>query len=224
MHFYFVCVIIKITIKGGDLMSNSFDALTPGIAPGGLRRSSDIKLLICYILSTLNEPIKKEYITTAVVDNGIANYFEIIDAFSELKKNGNIVLEDEAAETYTVSSQGRFISKNIWDELPSTIRERTLSAVSDLMLKKRTEQENTAEVIKLEGGGYIVECRICGEETDLFNFRIFAPDSKQARLIKKNFKDNPEMIYKVMVAAITGNSDFAAQTLEEIKNKGLRKQ
>lgn len=203
-------------------MSNSFDALTPGITPGGLRRSSDIKLLICYILSTLNKPIKKEYITSAVVDNGIANYFEIMDAFSELEKNGNIQLSDKTDETYTVSSQGRFISKNIWEELPATIRERTLSAVSDLMVRKKTEQEVTAEVTKLDGGGYIVECRINGGQTDLFSFRIFAPDSKQARLIKKNFRENPEMIYKVMVAAITGNSDFAGQTLEEIKNKGLK--
>lgn len=204
-------------------MDNNYDGLAPGVRPGGLTNSNDVKLLICYILSTLDKPIGKDYITEAVTANGIANYFEITGAFSELEKKGTIELADAQKETYTVSREGRFISKNLWDELPTTVRERTLSAVSDLMYREKSAEENTSEVIKLDGGGYVVECHVNGGSNDLLSFRIFAPDSKQARLIKKNFQNNPEMIYKVMVAAITGNSEFAQQTLEEIKSKGLRK-
>ncbi len=203
-------------------MDIEYDALDTGIEPGGLRTRSNVKLLICYILDSLRQPVKKELIITSMQKNGIANYFEIIDAFVDLKNKENIVLVDEENDLYTVSKSGKFIASNLSDELPRTIRERTLSTICDLLAQEQSTKENTAEIIK-QKTGYLVDCHIKGGESDLLSFSIYVPDSKQARLVKKNFQSNPEMIYKVMVAAITGNSEFAEQTLEDIKNKGLRK-
>ncbi len=204
-------------------MEIEYDALDAGIDPGGLRTRSNVRLLICYILDSLKKPIKRDYVITAMQKNGIANYFEIIDAFVDLKNKENIVLTDEEQDTFTVTKSGRLIASNLGEDLPLTIRERALSTICDLIAQEQNETENTAEIVK-EKNGYMVECHIKGFETDLFSFRIYVPDAKQARLVKKNFQANPEIIYKMMVAAITRNSEFAGQTLEEIKGKGLRKQ
>ena len=69
----------------------------------------------------------------------------------------------------------------------------------------------------------MVKCRVTDEDIDLFSFQLYVPDSKQAKLVKKNFQTNAEMIYKMMIAAITHNSDFAEQTLEDIRKskKGI---
>ena len=88
-------------------------------------------------------------------------------------------------------------------------------------MQERNETENVSEIKKLQNG-YMVDCHIKGDEDDLFSFQLYVPDSKQARLVKKNFQSNAEMIYKMMIAAITNDSAFAEQTLEEIKDSKKR--
>ena len=36
-----------------------YDAFTGGVAPGGLRSKSDIRILICYMLKSVNAPLSR---------------------------------------------------------------------------------------------------------------------------------------------------------------------
>lgn len=202
-------------------MDSEYDAIDAGVDPGGLRKRSNVRLLICYIINSVKKPIKKDLVITAMQKNGIANYFEILDAFNDLINKQNIDIIDEEKELCTVSRSGKLIASNLSDELPLTIRERAMSSVMELLMQERNEVENIVSINKIQSG-YMVDCHVTGEENDLFSFQLYVPDSKQARLVKKNFQSNAEMIYKTMIAAITNNSDFAEQTLEEIKNSKKR--
>lgn len=203
-------------------MDTEYDAIDAGVDPGGLRKRSNVRLLICYIINSVKRPIKQDLVITAMQKNGIANYFEILDAFNDLEKKQNIILTDKDNDLYTVSASGKLIASNLSDDLPLTIRERAMSAVSELLMQERNERENVVTINKITNG-YMVDCHITGEENDLFSFQLYVPDSKQARLVKKNFQSNAEMIYKMMIATITDNSDFAQQTLNEISKskKGI---
>ena len=195
---------------------NEYDAIDAGIEPGGLRRRSNVRLLICYIIGSINNPVKKDHIVSAMQKNAIANYFEILDAFDDLVHKKNIIPDENNSELYVLSKSGRMIAANLSDELPLTIRERTLSAVLELIAQEKNEAENLVEIEKIKNG-YLVKCRVADEDVDLVSFQLYVPDSKQARLVKKNFQNNAEMIYKMMIAAVTHNADFAEQTLEDIK-------
>ena len=153
--------------------------------------------------------------------NGIANYFEILEAFNDLHKKQNIVQTDSENDLFTVTKSGKLIAGNLSDDLPKSIRERAMASVTELLMQERNETENVSEIKKLQNG-YMVDCHIKGDEDDLFSFQLYVPDSKQARLVKKNFQSNAEMIYKMMIAAITNDSAFAEQTLEEIKDSKKR--
>ena len=197
-----------------------FDAFDAGILPGGLRNRSNVRLLICYILDSIKKPVKKDLVITSIQKNGIANYFETIDAFVDLLNKNNIILVDKENDTYTVTKSGKLIASSLGEDLPLTIRERALSGICELLAQQRSENENTAEIIK-QKNGYVVDCHIKGTDSDLMSFQLYVPDSKQARLVKRNFQSNPEIIYKTMIAVITNNADFAAQTLKDITRKGF---
>ncbi len=197
-------------------MDIEFDAIDAGVIPGGLRNRSNVRLLICYIIDCVKKPVGKDLIINAMQKNGVANYFEILDAFNDLQNKQNIIQTDSEKELFTVSKSGKLIAANLSDELPATIRERALETVMELLMQERNERENIAEIEKIKNG-YMVDCHIKGEENDLFAFQLYVPDAKQARLVKKNFQNNPEMIYKMMIATITNNSDFAEKTLEDIE-------
>lgn len=198
-----------------------YDAFDAGIDPGGLRKRSDVRLLICYIIHSINEPMRKDVIITVMQKNGIANYFEILDAFNDMYNKKNILLTDPEKDLYFLSKSGRLIANNLVDELPTSIKERAVASVMDILLKEKSERENIVNINKINTG-YMVDCHISGGESDLFSFQMYVPDSKQARLVKKNFQSNAEMIYKTMVATITNDADFAEETLKEIAKSKKR--
>ena len=51
---------------------------------------------------------------------------------------------------------------------------------------------------------------------DLLTFTLYAPDLYQARLIKKNFHREPGMVYRAVLAAVTGSRELAADALRRI--------
>lgn len=52
-----------------------FEAFTGGVAPGGLRSKSDIRILICYILKSVGAPLSGEDIIRILQEKSLANYY-----------------------------------------------------------------------------------------------------------------------------------------------------
>lgn len=184
----------------------AFDAFDEGIKPGGLRSKDEIRLLICYVLSSVGKPFKLDKLIEILYENGIANYFEASEATSSLLKNGNI----EPAEKdgyYIITDKGKMISKSLSDELPLSVKEKTVASVLSLIKEEQVEQENPVTIEKLKNG-YNVCLSISGGEMDLMKISLFVPERDMAKIVKKNFHKKPELTYKVMLALLTGNNDL----------------
>lgn len=195
-----------------------FDAFSAGVNLGGLRSKNDIKLLICYMLSSVGQPMSKEEIVSVLQENALANYFEINDAFSDLLGNNNISKSHDESEKYIITESGKLIVSQLDTALPISIREKTISAAINLLAKIKRENENKV-LIKKENNGYYVTCNISGgSNMNLLNFTLFVPDIKQAELVKKNFQEIPNLIYSCILALLTKNTDLVNTALEDIKS------
>lgn len=194
-----------------------FDAFTAGVEPGGLRNRSDIGILICYMLDTAAKPFCKEDIIGIVCDNGIANYFETSAAIAELEKCGNIFCTDTDSELYTVTDNGKMIASQLQSTLPFVIRQKIVTATLNLLAKRKIENENPVTIKKADGGGYNVTFRITDSTRDLMTFTVFMPDLSQANTVKRNFHNNPERIYQIMLAAIIGEKEMVSEALKALK-------
>ena len=195
-----------------------FDAFTAGVNLGGLRSKNDIKLLICYMLASVNQALSKDEIVSVLQENALANYFEINDAFSDLLGNNNISKAPDESEKYVITESGKLIVNQLDTALPISIREKTIAATVNLLAKIKREKENTV-TIKNESNGCYVSCNISGgDDVDLLTINLFVPDSKQAEMVKQNFQENPDLIYTCMLALLTKNHDIAKTALETIKN------
>ena len=85
-----------------DYDSNAF---TQGVSPGGLRNTAQIKLLIEYLVSRLDEPLTADIAVEALTKHMLANYFESVQAVDELTENGSL-LRDESG-ILTLTDKGR---------------------------------------------------------------------------------------------------------------------
>lgn len=196
----------------------NFDALTGGVEPGGLRTRSDIRILVCYLLTSIDSPLAKDDLINIVVDNGLANYFELAGAIDEMAQKGIIAVSGKDGELCASTETARMISKQLDAELPASVRRKALGAAVNLLAKAKRERENGVEIIPAEHGFRVI-CHISEGKTDLMDFSLYVPDVAQANLVKENFQNEPETVYRMLLALVTGEHDVAAGILGESEKK-----
>ena len=190
-----------------------YDAFTGGIEPGGLRTKDEVRILVCYLLTSVQAPLSKEDLVAIVVENGLANYFEVADAVAELAGKGVIRVSGGRPQMCAAEEPARMISGQLESVLPPTVRHKALCAAIALLDRAKRERENTVEIRRTEHG-YRVTCHISGGKEDLMDFSLYVPDRMQADLVKENFQRSPGTVYRMLLALMTGDRDAAASLLE----------
>lgn len=195
----------------------AFDTFDEGILPGGLRSKNEIKILICYLFNSVKENIDKEIVINSILNESLANYFELSSAFDELVLSGN--LEEHKNNIgeidFILTDKGKMIANQLETTLAYTVKEKAYRCATKLLAQKKTERENKVEINKIENGFNVV-FTISGGNTNLLTFTLYAPNYEQAQMMKNNFYDYPSTVYSVMLALVTKDKDSVGAALEEI--------
>lgn len=193
----------------------AFDTFDEGINLGGMRSKNEIKTLICYLYNSVKENMDKGIIIQAILKQGLANYFETSSAFDDLVMNGNLIPADDEHKTYSLTEKGTEIAKQLDSTVAYTIKEKAYACAVKLLAEKKKEIENRVNISKNDNG-FTVECSVSGGDMDLMKLNIYAPEMEQALILKKNFLDNPNKAYKVMLALLTKDKETVGDALEEL--------
>ncbi len=191
----------------------SRDAFTGGVEPGGLWTQNDIRILLCYILASVDAPLSGESISQIIQGKALANYFEVGDALAALLRQGNIAQDEDGL--YTVTASGREIAGSLDATLPLSVRDKALEAAMRLMADAKARRENRVEIAETEKG-YQITCHISGGEMELMSVSLYAPDWNGAKLIERNFYQNPEAVYRLLLSSLTGDPTYARSYFDEI--------
>lgn len=193
----------------------AFDTFDEGINLGGMRSKNEIKTLICYLYNSVKENMDKGIVIQAILKQGLANYFETSSAFDDLVMNGNLIPADDEHKTYSLTEKGAEIAKQLDSTVAYTIKEKAYECAVKLLAEKKKEIENRVNISKNDNG-FTVECSVSGGDMDLMKLNIYAPEMEQALILKKNFLDNPNKAYKVMLALLTKDKETVGDALEEL--------
>ena len=204
---------MNLSAKAGDFMA--FDTFDEGINLGGMRSKNEIKTLICYLYNSVKENMDKGIVIQAILKQGLANYFETSSAFDDLVMNGNLIPADDEHKTYSLTKNGAEIAKQLDSTVAYTIKEKAYACAVKLLAEKKKEIENRVNISKNDNG-FTVECSVSGGDMDLMKLNIYAPEMEQALILKKNFLDNPNKAYKVMLALLTKDKETVGDALEEL--------
>ena len=181
-----------------------FDAFDSGVEPGGLLSRSDIKLLLCYLLSSMNAPLTGAMISDCLLEDGLANYFEVGQALSALVANGNIMKADRDGEIYyCVSESGRHIAKTLETSLPLIIRQKAVRCAIRLLYLEQNRRDTKVEITR-QDAGYSVTCAILEGDAPLISVTLTVPDKLAAEEIKANFLEAPAECYQQLLETLTG--------------------
>ncbi len=186
----------------------AYDAFAGGIEPGGLRTSSEIKLLVCYLLKSVDCGLTKGLILDIIQDNGLANYFETTNAIADLVSTGNLDEAQQDGETvYHLTEKGSLIADTLSESLPRSVRDKSVRAALLLTTRMKMERENKVEFTPI-GRGFQVDCHVSDGESDMMCISLRVPDMLQAKLIKRRFQEDPVLLYKGIIALLTGEQEL----------------
>ena len=190
-------------------MSNK--AFTGGVRPGGLTTSTEIRILLCYLLKTVGIPLTRGEIESALLGEELVNYFELSDALDKLCALGHLNCEGGA---YRVTPGGAELADTLANELPRSVREAAVNAVLAAQQYKRKLAQHKAKVTRTEDG-WRTSCTIEDLGEPVFSCELYLPDELTANAVKEKFISDGDRIFRCMLGLLTDNRQLLADLCNE---------
>lgn len=181
------------------------DAFSDGIAEDGLYSQQDIRLLVCYLLSSIPEAMPRDVLTELLSAEGIANFFEVNQAVEDLEKRGLLTETEEGI--LSIGKDSSLAAQELSSRLPYPLRERSVQAALKALMRIRLQRENRVTVEKSEKG-CTVNCYVQDGETTMLHVGLLVADDWQAQEIRKRFLDDPVTVYREVVRLLSGNQSI----------------
>ena len=176
-----------------------FDAIANDMESGVLRSKDTIKVAICYILTNVKESTTEQIIIEAMTAGEIANYYETADALAELLKEK--VIEKDENDFLKITEKGKTSVQFLEDNLPKTIREKSIATVSKLASREIYKKQIHSEIEECENG-FRVTLHVNDKEQDFMSLTLYVASKEQAVLIKEKFTNDPVKVYNSLILSL----------------------
>ncbi|MBQ6847740.1 MAG: DUF4364 family protein [Clostridia bacterium] len=177
------------------------DAISAGVSKiGGLFSTADVRILICYILSSINKPINGTMLCEVLHAEGIANIFEVSDSLAFLTESGHIIEHDDG--TFTVNDSGRHVANTLNTNLSSIVKDRAYAAVLKMLIRIRNAKETDFKISR-EDDRIFLTCSALDQDRPFMSIKLMLSDEDQAIFIKNKFLENTSKIYSTLLEMLT---------------------
>ena len=177
-----------------------------------LKDKNDIKIFILYLMRNVGYPLEFENLNDIVIQDGVVGYFDFVECFGELLDTGNVrEIKGENGDLYEITEQGKHVSDSLEGNLLGLIRDKSLkSALRLLSFKKRgSDIKCTSE--PRDDGRYTLTSSIIEQHEEIMHIELIADNLIELEKMKYNFRDNPEICYKGILALMSGEVNYLLQ-------------
>ena len=175
------------------------EAFTAGVKPGGLTDSTEIRILLCYLIKTAG-PVTRQTLEGALLQEELVNYFEFAGALGELEHQQLVTVDGKG---YKITEKGAKVADTLAEDLPRSVRESAILAVIRLQSWAHRAAQNHAAVER-DANGYKVVCIIRDEgQPESFRLELAMPDALTAEEVKNRFIARGSQIYMSFLEKLT---------------------
>ena len=174
-----------------------------------ISEKADVKIFILFLLDNIGYPLDEETLSEIIMENGYVGYFDFAECLGELSDAGHIVSGDALGKTYyAISELGHVIAAELQGGILASIREKSLKSALRIISFKKKKATVSSEVSELDNKKFNVRCRISEPSGDIFDVTMALDTREKAEQIKRNFIENPEEVYRGVIAVLTGRIDY----------------
>ena len=155
------------------------------------------KLLILYLLKTINIPLSELQILRSVTENNWLNYFDLKECMFELMESSLVEqCETPTGTFYSVTELGRTTLFHLEKEMLNSLRKAIDEYCSANRDELRLETELSAEYIKIDEGEYKVMLKILENHVPVFELNLITYSQVSAETFISKWKKVAPKIYK----------------------------
>ncbi len=194
----------------------SFNAFIGGIEPGGLTNDLEVKILICFLLKKIEQPLSFDQLNEILQKTGFVNYFEFIGAVSELQRTEHLKkLESEnGEELFQLTEVGEVTAQTFHHTLPLTVREKTVEVARDLIKMQRQLEEIQVRYDAVPDG-FMLTMKMKDIGSDLMDLSVFVPSEDECLEMRERIYADPLLLYKTLLAVMLGDYEGGRALFEE---------
>lgn len=179
------------------------DAVSAGVSEiGGLFSSAEVRILICYILAAINEPVPGRLLGDVLHYEGIANCFEVNDSIAFLCESGQIRPFNEQEDTYVITESGKSVARDLKTALPFSVKDRAYTAALKMVSRFKNAKETDIKISR-EGEKTFITCSAVDSGEPFMSVKLLVTDEEQALFIKERFLNNSSGIYSEIIELLT---------------------
>lgn len=173
------------------------------IVPNNLFESGELKVLICYALSAVAEPVPATELSQLFHYDGIANYFDVQTTLAELEKNGYTKPE---GKLLLLTEKGAAAAETLKETVSAPLRGKVYNAVVKMLGRYKSAQDTSVELTR-NAAGCLLHYRVTGASGDIIAFQIQLPSEAQALHLKEKINEDPKYYCNALIRLLTENKN-----------------
>lgn len=189
--------ILYILVMKGDFMGSPI---------GSIR---NVKIFVLYLMENINYPLDFITINDIVMQTDYVMYLDFAEGFGEMLDADLVKKVDyNGEECYVVTEKGKCVARELNGELLSTVLDQSLARALRYIDFKKRGIVCKCEIKELDDGRCEVSCSFTENKEAIFDMKYIVDTYDRARRMKDNFYDKPEVIYRGMLALMSGNVNY----------------
>lgn len=172
---------------------------------------NNVKIFVLYLMHNIGYPMDFVTINDVVMQTDYIMYLDFAEAFHEML-DGELIQTDGISENgdplYSVTHKGMIVAEQLrCDLLPSILDQSLACALRYLDLKRRhVTVDCTSE--KRSDQTFDVTFDIREKNKTILTATINVDSEYRSRQMRENFRERPDVIYRGIIALLTGKVDF----------------
>ena len=171
----------------------------------------NVKIFVLYLMQNINYPLDYVTLNDIVMQNDYVMYIDFAEAFHEMLDADLIEICDhnEAGDPlYIVTDKGRIVATELHSEILTSLLDKSLECALRYLDFKKRGIKVSCRVEKREDGRYEVICIIREKDVVIMQNNVVVDTLNRAQRMEDNFRDHPEVVYKGVMALLSGNINF----------------
>jgi hypothetical protein len=171
----------------------------------------NVKIFVLYLMQNINYPLDYVTLNDIVMQNDYVMYIDFAEAFHEMLDADLIEICDHT-ETgdplYIVTDKGRIVATELHSEILTSLLDKSLECALRYLNFKKRGIKVSCKVEPREDGRYDVTCVIKEKDVVIMQNSVVVDTLNRAKRMEDNFRDHPEVVYKGVLALLSGNVNF----------------
>lgn len=178
-----------------------------GSAIGGM---NNVKIFVLYLMQNVGRPLDFVTLNDIVMQTDYIMYLDFAEAFHKMLDDGLLQQEGEhdGEPAYNITEKGCMVAESMHSDILSSILEKSLAAALRYLDFKQRGVEAKCKIARRKDGRFDFSCALYEKGEMIYSTTLIVDSEVRANLLKSNFYDRPEVVYRGVHAMLSGNMNF----------------